>query len=98
MAKFQRNSNRVTGSFEHEMLNDKDELIEVQVEYEAFFDPNYGADADGRRGICELSDLELRITWDNKNITDFVYTFLYGQFQTIDSIASEKAWEEYHAY
>lgn len=55
----------VSYSFEYETeidLGRGDEEIQVEVKLEVNFDKNYGADADGNRGIpayfCELLDLE----------------------------------------
>lgn len=57
-------------SFEYETevdLGRGDEQVQVEVKIDVTFEKNYGADADGNRGIpayfCELLDLEAWRAW-----------------------------------
>ena len=88
----------VTGEFETEISLEHDE-VEVSVEFESsvFVDNNYGADADGNRGIKEtfLDELLLKVIWGEKDITEFLEKFLPKQFSKLEDLATEKTWENY---
>ena len=69
------------------------ENLEVDVDYIAVCDPNYGADADGKKGIeCwSLSDIVVELYYNDNNITKSFAATYPEEYLDIIADAADKA-------
>jgi len=85
-----------TFEYEVEFDNWESTLLEVVMSYEITHEKNYGADADGNRGIeaSWADDLEFSIlSEDGVDITNFVERHLPDAFKAIEGEADAHVYE-----
>ena len=89
-----------TLNFEYEVESGEETLtLFVEVKYNVAYDPGYGADTDGNRGMKSwfLDDMSFKVMRPNANgkgeedITDFVKDTLPDTYQDIMTEAEDRA-------
>ena len=83
-------------SITFEVVDKNGEPLEVDIEYTAVCDPNYGADGDGNRGVeCwSLDDYAVEIWSENVNVTKQFAIARPEEYQEIVSEAMDKALDD----